>query len=416
MIRPRVPQILGLLGLSAVAAALLCPVPSRAADTHETQLKAAKGSAESKFGTAVSISGDTAVVSAPDEGGTAREGGMGAVYVFTRSDGAWAERATLVAPVRRDGDKFGFGVAIDRDTIVVGAPNAEELAPGPGLAYVFVRRGQAWAHQATLKPSERRPDDAFGFAVALSGDTAVIGAKGSNVGVTADPGAAYVFTRTGDVWREQAKLTASDGAPADLFGGSVALWGDTAIIGAVYGDVGARIDHGSAYVFTRTGSRWTEQAKLAPSDGTPRQAFGDSVKVFGDTVVVGAPEAHVGVAPVQGSAFVFVRNGNSWTQQAKLTAPAPAGDAGDFFGRSVDTTGDAVVVGAHFDEGGGGVYVFNRTAGAWSAPTRHIAAGAELLGVSIAVSGHTVVAGANFTKVGNNGSQGAAYVYRVRRP
>ena len=341
---------------------------------------------------------------------------MGAAYVFTRSNGTWTEQSTLVAPVRTDGDKFGFSVAIDRDTVLVGAPSVEELSPGPGVAYVFVRRGETWTHQATLTPSESRADDAFGFDVALSGDTAVIGAKGSNVGTTTDPGAAYVFTRTRDVWSEQAKLTARDGAAADLFGESVAVSEDTAVIGALYGDAGVGIDHGSAYVFTRTGSTWTEQAKLVAADGSPRDAFGASVAISRDTVVVGASEKLIGLNPLQGSAYVFVRTGKSWAQQAKLTAPAPDGDAGDMFGRSVDTTGDTVVVGAHLDEDGGGVYVFNRVAEAWGEPTRLTATGARLHGVSVGLSGRTVIAGANFTTVGDNANQGAAYVYRVRPP
>ena len=410
---------LGLIGICAALAAgvaLHCPLPSKAAaDTHEAQLTAKAGSADAHFGTGVSISGDTAVAGAPDEGDTEEDGGgMGAAYVFTRGDGKWTERATLVAPVRTDGDKFGFSVAIDRDTIVVGAPNADERVPRPGAAYVFVRRGATWVHQATLTPPARNADDAFGFRVAISGDTALIGADGGNVRPS-PAGAAYVFTRTGEVWTEQAQLTASDGPAASGFGFAVAVSDDTAVVSAI-ADVGAvGLAQGAVYVFTRTGAAWAEQAKLVASDGSPGDAFGASVGIFRDTVVVGAQQDEVGLNPLQGSAYVFVRSGKSWAQQAKLTAPASDGGARELFGRSVATNGDVVAVGAHFDEpGGGAVYVFNRSANTWGKPTRLTATGASLHGLTIGLSGNSLIAGANFTKVGENAGQGAAYVYRLR--
>jgi hypothetical protein len=408
----RLPFRLMLLAGVAVAS-VAWPAPSLAAEKPEATLTAAKGSPDAKFGTAVSLSGDTAVVGAPDEGGTDDGGGMGAAYVFDRINGVWTERATLVAPVRRDGDKFGFSVAVDRNTVIVGAPNADEQLPGPGMAYVFVRSGPAWVHQATLKPSERKADDAFGFRVAVSGDTAIVGADGGNIRPGTGPGAAYVFTRTGSTWTEQAKLAPRDAGSADGFGFSVGISDDTAVVGALtdVGNVGLR--PGSVYVFTRTGSSWTEQARLVAADGVPGDALGISVSISRDTVVAGAGQDQVGLNPLQGSAYVFVRSGKSWTQQAKLTAPAAHGHAREMFGRSVATTGDTVAVGSHFDEPGGSVYVFHRVASDWSQPTRHTAPGTGLLGLSIGLSGRTVIGGANFTKVGNNENQGAAYVFRT---
>jgi hypothetical protein len=390
--------------VTAALAVALFPTSSKAAPAEEARLTAREGSADAKLGTGVSISGDTAVAGAPDEGGTPEEGGgMGAAYVFVRTGGKWSEQATLLAPVRTDGDKFGFSVAVDRDTVIVGAPSAEELVKGPGVAYVYVRRGTTWEHQATLTPSDSKAGDAFGFDTALSRDTVVIGSL---------VGAAYVFTRSGEVWSEQAKLTGRNAA-TDGFGASVAISDDTIVVSAVDDDVAPGIDQGSAYVFTRTGSTWTEQARLVAADGLPRDAFGDSVAVARDTVVIGAAFDDIGLNPKQGSAYVFVRNGGSWAQHAKLIAPAPHGDPGDLFGRSVATDGEVVIVGSHFDEDGGSVYVFNRVTGTWSGPTRLTAADSALLGVSLAMSGDTVIAGANFTQVGDNASQGAAYVFRL---
>lgn len=398
--------------VAAVGVASLALAPAMAGEATQTKLTPPGGPGDTKFGTSVALDGDTAVIAAPDEDGTPEQGGMGAAYVFVREDGSWVEQGRLVAPVRRDGDKFGFNVAIDGDTVVVGAPNAEELLPGPGVAYVFVRSGKTWGLQATLTPSERKPDDAFGYGVAVSGDTVVVGANGGNVAPSTEAGAAYVFTRTGGVWSEQAKLTARDGRADDGFGYRVAVSDDTAVVSAINGEVGDGMDEGSAYVFTRTGSTWTEHAELGAVDGSPRDSFGESIAIAGETVVVGAPFDDVGLNPKQGSAYVFTRRAGVWTQEAKVTAPPPDGDVRDFFGRSVAVTPDTVAIGAHFDEDGGSVYVFQRDRERWSAPRRFTASdGGGLLGNSVGLSGHTVIAGANFAPGG-----GAAYVFRLRPP
>lgn len=393
----------------SVATVALFPVPSSAAAIREATLTAAAGTADDKFGVSVSIFGDTAVVGAPDEGG------MGAAYVFTRSAGTWTERATLVAPVRVEGGKFGYEVAIDGDTVVVGAPQIDENVPGPGAAHVFVGSGDTWLLQATLTASDAQLGDAFGIDVAVSGDTVVAGAAKDDVGAAADQGSAYVFTRSGDVWSEQ-KLTARDGAGGDEFGDSVAVSGDSVVVGAWAHDVGLGIGQGSAHVFTRSGSTWTEQAKLTAGDGAAGDGFGQSVAISHDMVVVGTT-----ADDLQGSAYVFERDGESWAQQAKLVAPD--GSPLDQFGRSVATSRDTVVVGAHFHDsdgpligGAGSVYVFDRVADGWSEPTKLTEAGAGIFGNSVGMSGHTVIAGAGFTKVGENPAQGAAYVYRLRPP
>jgi hypothetical protein len=411
----RSPARRSLLVACVVASVLSLPAASKANASQEAMLTAAAGTAEAKFGISVSISGDTAVVGAPDEGEA------GAAYVFTRSDGIWTERATLVAPVRASGDKFGFNVAIAGDTAVVGAPNVDRTIPDRGVAYVFVGSGEFWRLQATLAASDATPGDALGFDVAISGDTVVAGAPrvvGNVVGV--GPGAAYVFTRTGEAWSEQAKLTSSDASANDQFGYSVGVSGDTAAVGVVNDDIGAAVDQGSARVFTRSGSTWTQQAKLVAADGAPGDGMGFSISISGDTVATGAYLDDIGSNPKQGSAYVFVRNGASWAQQAKLTAPD--GAIADLFGRALAVDRDTLVVGAHFDEAEGehtlaqqgSAYVYNRVRDEWSAPTKLTAAAGGAFGVSVGVSGHTLIAGAGFTTVGNNANQGAAYVFRLR--
>jgi len=151
---------------------------------------------------------------------------------------------------------------------------------------------------------------------------------------------------------EVAKLTASDAAADDLFGRSVSISGDTAIVGAVFDDDACPTDpdcnSGSAYVFVKNGATWTRTAKLTASDAAADDFFGDSVSISGDTAIVGAPRDD-DAGSFSGSAYVFVKNGATWTQQAKLTASDAA--VNDFFGFSVSISGDTAIVGAFFDDG-----------------------------------------------------------------
>ena len=393
--------------LTAVAVPSAALSPVSASPPAQTKLTAAAGTQDAKFGTSVSIDGNTAVVGAPDEGG------MGAAYVFTKRGARWVEQATLVPVVRTQGERFGYDVAISGDTIVVGAPNADQtrLIADPGVAYVFVRTPRGWSQQAKLSPSDSRTDDAFGFGVAISGDTILVGANAGSVLPSVESGAAYVFTRAGQAWNEQAKLTPADGAPDDNFGFSVALSGDTAVVGMPRGDVGRALGQGSARVFTRRGGVWAEQATLTVAEALPGDWVGASTSISGDTVVIGASGKTIGSNPSQGAAYVFTREGGVWTQTAELIAPD--GTANDGFGHSVTATDQHVAVGAHFDDGGS-TYVFRRDSG-WQAPTKLRAEGAALLGVSVWMSGHTVISGANFTAVDGKNAQGAAYVFDLRQ-
>src|SRR5207247_2438966 len=171
--------------------------------------------------------------------------------------------------------------------------------------------------QAQLTASDGAASDEFGWSVAISGDTVVVGAFLDDVVANGDQGSAYVFSRSGTTWTQQAKLTASDGAASDEFGCSVAISGDTVVVGAYLDNVGANTDQGSAYVFVRSGTIWTQQQKLTASDGAASDGFGYSLAISGDVVVVGAFGDDVGANADQGSAYVFVRNVTTWTQQAQ---------------------------------------------------------------------------------------------------
>ena len=240
------------------------------------------------------------------------------------------------------GDLFGHAVSLSGDTAVIGAPIDDA---SKGSAYVFVRNGTTWSEQAKLTASDGLAGDYFGISVSLSGDTVVVGAYEDDAG----KGSAYVFTRNGTTWSEQAKLTASDGAAGDGFG-FVSLTGDAVVIGAPFDDA----FKGSAYVFTRNGTTWSEQAKLTASDGAGNDTFGFRVSLIGDTVVIGAPSLF-GIGT--GSAYLFVRSGTTWSQRAKLTASD--GAVGDKFGLGVSLSVDTAVIGARGDDASrGSAYVF----------------------------------------------------------
>ena len=405
-------RVARVLALAAIVTVVPRTVPPAGAEApQQTKLTAAKGSAEALFGTSVSIDGTTAVVGAPDEGG------VGAAYVFRKREGTWVEQATLTAPAGSPGGKFGYDVAIAGDTIVVGAPDAEQTDPlaEAGAAYVFVRNQAAWPLQQKLTPSDSRADDAFGFGVAISGDTILVGANAGTVVPNLEAGAAYVFNRVGNAWSEQAKLTPADGAPHDNFGYSVALSGDTAVVGMPGDDVGGAVEQGSVRVFRRAGSTWAEQATLTAADGLPGDQFGEATSIFGDTVVAGAYYATLGFNPAQGAAYVFEHGASGWGEKAKLVAPD--GTAKDMFGRAVAVSDRHVAVGAHFEEGEGqgAVYVFDRHRFPEAVPTKLTAPATGILGVSVWISGRTLISGASFTAVDGKSAQGAAFITELGR-
>ena len=298
------------------------------------------------FGYSVSVSGDTVVVGAPSDGALA-----GAAYVFVRAGTIWTEQQKLLASDGMVTDRFGSSVSVSGDTVVVGAALHDTSGGGnAGSAYVFVRVGTTWSEQQKLLASDGAQGDQFGSSVSISGNTVVVSAAGDNVGT----GSAYVFVRSGTSWSEQQKLLASDGAFGDGFGFSVSLFGDTVLVGGPFHDTSPPSPNaGSAYVFVRSGATWTQQQELLALDGAAEDLFGASVSVFEDTAVVGAPTDVPSGTTGAGSTYVFARSGTTWTQQQKLLAPD--GAASDGFGSAVSLSGDGLVVGAPLDDTPGGV-------------------------------------------------------------
>lgn len=311
-------------------------------------LKASDTYAGDIFGYAVAISGNTVVVGAPYEDGNATD--SGAVYVYTRTGTTWAFQARLKAPSPAVNNEFGYAVAISGDTLVVGAPYRNS---NTGIAYVFTRSGTTWTCRKNLTASNAVAGDQFGKAVAISGGTIVVGAPSKN----SDAGAAYVFTGSGATWTQKAYLTISTGI-TDYFGSAVAISDTTAVVGAYGKDGSSGADAGAAYVYVFNGTEWVQQAALSPSNPDPGDYFGYSVAISGNTVVVGAYREDSNTKGVNttpnnygtdtGAAYVFTRSGTTWSQQAYLKA-SNTGNS-DYFGYSVGISGDIIVVGAEEED------------------------------------------------------------------
>jgi hypothetical protein len=282
------------------------------------------------------------------------------VFVFTRAKTAWRQQARLTASDGASGDNFGESVSLDGETLVVGAVGDSDDFFAQGSAYVFTGSGRQWTEQAKLTAPDAAELDDFGVSVAVDGDTVVVGAFRDRV-VYAVQGSAYVFRRSGTTWSQESKLTASDGGYYEYFGVSVALHGDTAVVGAHHHNVGSNTEQGAAYVFTRVGTTWSQEAELTALAGAAGDQFGVSVAVEGDTAVIGAWMADVGSNQDQGAAYVFTRSGGTWTEQPALSSSD--GVAQDWVGRGVAIDGGTVLVGAPGAKGpegfmNGAAYVF----------------------------------------------------------
>jgi trimeric autotransporter adhesin len=387
------------------------------------------------FGFEIALSGDTLAVGAPaEDSGAAGVSGdqtdntirdSGAVYVFRRAGTSWTQEAYLKASNPSVRMQFGARIALDSDTLAVGAffegssatgvngNQADRGAQGSGAVYVFTRVGSTWKQQAYLKASNTAAFEWFGDGVALAGDTLAVGAPREDSGAAGlngnqtdnsveDSGAVYVFTRTGTTWAQQAYVKASNPGAHDRFGTRIALDADTLAVGAPQESSGAtgvngkQADEkapgaGAVYVFTGGGSTWTQEAYLKASNSGAMDDFGSSLALSGDTLVVGAKgedNSATGVngrqndddADGSGAAYVFIRKDANWAQEAYLKASNTG--KGDNFGWDVAVSGDRVIIGAPDESSGatgvdgnqlsegarmsGAAYVFERTGATWT--------------------------------------------------
>jgi FG-GAP repeat protein len=382
-----------------------------------------------EFGFAVSLDGDRALIGASynDDKGT----DSGSAYIFEKdASGDWQEITKLLASDGAEYDYFGSSVSLDGDTVLIGA-YGDDIDDGidngddfnVGSAYVFIETSPGfWTQQVKLIVTGGVADEEFGSSVSLSGDTALIG-KPKDSSREDEAGSAYIFQREASgVWTEQAKLEASDALiEFDLFGNSVSLDGDTALIGAFKDDDGACFNTGSAYIFQIDGSGdWTQQDKLMAQDLDCFDEFGHSVALDGDTALIGAHFDDDAGAEL-GSAYIFqVDASGDWIQQDKLVASDDA--AADEFGFSVALENNIAVIGARFDDATGiergSIYVFQKEAsGDWTEQDKLItndAADYDRLGFSVALSGDVILAGVpGDNDAGQGTDTGSVYFYEL---
>jgi len=291
------------------------------------------------FGRSVSMSGDTAAI-----GSNGISFKRGAAYIFVGGPSVWTEEQKLTAPDAAALDEFGYSIAIDGDTVVVGSRMADHSTLiNPGAAYVFTRAGSVWSFEQKLVAGDPGQDDWFGYQVAISGDTVAVTALQHDA-----TGAVYMFTRSGTVWSQQQKLIASDGPDVGNLGICLTLVGDTLAAGANTTDHTAMVNAGAVYVFERSGASWSEVQRLTASDAREEVGFGSSLAVAGDTLLVGAGNDDLYGIENAGSAYLFDRTGGVWTEQQKLVTGEP--EQGARLGFTVAVTPEVALVTAPFAE------------------------------------------------------------------
>lgn len=380
-----------------------------------------------QLGVGVAVSGDGSTVLSGANMADYRtliDTGITLVHAF---DGqGWPWQATL-GHIKSGQPDFGDDIALsgDGNTAIVGLPTADiNGKDGVGAVYVYIRSGSAWVQEALLAASDGLVRDWFGSSVALSenGSTALIGAYGVNVAGKNNQGAAYVFTRSGGVWTQQAKLTAADGSAEDYFGHSVALSanGGLGVVGANYADVDGHADQGAAYIFSRSGSSWSEQAKLAAGGANDYASQDLAMSGDGSTVLLGAPQATVGANVKQGKVHVFAYNGSTYALQTTLTDPL--GQEKDWFGvgQALSYDGNTALISAYgvdinANVNQGAAFVYKRTGNAWARSATLTAGEAgEELGEQVALSadGKLALVGSPYTNTPP--SQGVAYVFAFK--
>jgi len=358
------------------------------------KLLANDGASSAHFGFSVSIDGDVAIIGADgdDDGGT----NVGSAYIFRFDGTSWNQQAKLLASDGQAGDAFGTAVSINADVVIVGAILDDDNGDRSGSAYIFRFDGTSWNQEAKLLASDGAPADQFGNAVSINGDAAIVGADlDDDLGTFS--GTAFIFRFDGTNWNQEAKLLASDGAARDEFGFSVSIDGNNALIGARLDDDNGS-GSGSAYVFRFDGTNWNQEAKLLASDGAAGDDFGTSVSLSSDVAILGANGVDDNGSK-SGAAYVFRFDGTNWNQEAKLLASDGAAD--DDLGISVSIDADVAIVGADGDDDSGtdagSAFVFRFDGTSWNELAKLLAsdgADKDSFGSSVSVSGNVAFTGA----------------------
>lgn len=390
---------------------ILCSLGLAMAGTtwqEKQKLIAPDGAVNDRLASSVSMSGDYAILGAPFDNDKGDK--SGSAYIFKRDGDTWSQQAKILAADGEIHDQFGTSVSICGDLVIVGAFHDSNMT---GSAYIFKRDGTKWIQQAKLTASDKAADDWFGYSVSISGDYAILTAPfDDDKGISS--GSAYIFKRDGEKWSQQAKLVPSDGAAYDNFGYStISICGDLAIVGVPYDDDKGE-ESGSAYIFKRDGEKWSQQAKLLAADGTAGNRFGWSVSIGKNLAFAGVPyDEDRGYR--SGSAYVFKWDGKKWSQQQKII-PVDT-DTGDYLGNHVSVSGDLAIIGAPHLYPAGGAYIFKSDGKNWSQQAKLIpsdGAPTDLFGWSAAIDSDAVIVG-SLADDDNGNDSGSAYIYKCEQ-
>jgi len=325
--------------------------------------------ASGSFGYSVAVSGDYIAVGAPFDQELDPGNQHGAAYIFKREGANWVQEAKIFPSQLGFASSFGYSVAVDGSRLVAGAPNVPPAGAGFGSAYVFRRDETGWTEEVRLTTGgPPLQANQFGISVAIEGDVMVAGATAL--------ARAYVYRRNGTTWVEEAVLTGADTVPEDAFGWSVSLFGSRIVVGAHLANSPGE-NAGAVYMFTWTGTKWTQETKLTSADAGAGDLFGFAVSLAGDQALIGAHGHN------RGAAYVFFHDGDNWIEQAKLTALDTI--SADGFGWSVALDGAMAMVGAPFDDDVGAVYVFQCEGGRWEQVQKLLPNAGDILGRSVSI-------------------------------
>ncbi|WP_299079548.1 hypothetical protein [uncultured Paraglaciecola sp.] len=367
------------------------------------------------FGFDVSIDGNTALVGAfkADLDGVKD---AGAAYVYVLGENGWQKQAKLFADPALANDTLGGKVALKNNVAMLGVMRRDDKGKDSGAVVSFEREVNTWKQRKIFTAPDAKPGDAFGQSIALTENHLVIGAP-RNDALGDDSGAAYIYKRENDTWRYQTKIVASDGLAGDLFGISVAIDGNTILVGADLHDEKAE-NAGAVYVYVLDDKQWKQEAKLMASDGGKTDIFGVRVAISGNTALVSARRDDTEALGIDaGSAYIFMRDGRTWTQQVKLTSPD--GQADDRFGRDVALSRDTAIISAmNHDANGsntGALYVYKKGSGGWRYTSKFVAKNSksdDKFGWSVGLSnGVAIVASPNHDAQGQE--SGAVFIQEL---
>jgi hypothetical protein len=375
------------------------------------------GVAGDEFGVFVSISGNYALIGAC--AAKVEDVACGAAYVFKNESGNWVQQAKFVPDVPDNDDMFGKILKMDGDYALVTAYNDDDMGNNAGAAYIYKRMtDDNWAFQDKLYAADAAAFDIFGVAADINGDRAIVGAFGDDDNGFFS-GSAYVFVRQGDEWVQEAKLLPSDGDTDDKFGRSVAISEDFAVVCGVLDDDNGE-ESGSVYIFRRNGSVWNQEVKITASDGAANDRFGRSISIAGDYVAISAAQKDEHGLDGSGSAYVFKYEDGQWIQQSKLV-PDDLGE-GDLMGYCIASNEDFVAISAHLNDemapDAGAFYLFHRNGDQWSEAakvTAEVPHEMDHFGICVDISGNTLICGAPLDQSEEGVECGTVYLYDLQQ-